>query len=301
MAAVAVVTRTKDRVLLLRRCIETVLNQGFAHWVHVIVNDGGAPDEVEALAAEYRERYGDRLILIHNAESRGMEAAANIGVAASSSELVAVLDDDDTWDPAFLGTCIAALRAETYPGTRGIICRTDIVYERITGTEIRRLRQFAYNADMVAVELQAVLAWNRFSPVSFLFERAVFDEIGLFDESLPVCGDWEFFIRFLLRYEIAVVPQALAFWHQRPEPSSRFGNSVSAGADLHRVVRARLANRWLREAFASGRLTLGEAFIAANAAEYSKVLHDSWWRLRTSAPYRVLMRAYRAVRSLGRY
>src|SRR5206468_7878402 len=151
MAAIAVVTRTKDRVLLLRRCIETVLNQGFADWVHVIVNDGGAPDEVEALAAEYRDRYGDRLILIHNAESRGMEAAANIGVAASSSEFVAVLDDDDTWDPAFLATCIAALRAETYPGTRGIICRTDIIYERISGTEIRKVRQFGYNADMVAV------------------------------------------------------------------------------------------------------------------------------------------------------
>ncbi|HYZ63112.1 MAG TPA: hypothetical protein VE650_11720, partial [Acetobacteraceae bacterium] len=154
--------------------------------------------------------------------------------------------------------------------------------------------------ELVAVELQAMLAWNRFSPVSFLFERSVFDEIGYFDETLPACGDWEFGIRFLLRYEIAVLPQTLAFWHQRRDPGTQLGNSVSAGADLHRIVRARLANRWLREAFATGRLTLGEAFVAANAAEYSRVMHDSWWRMRTSAAWRVLGRAYRLLASLGR-
>ncbi|HYZ64910.1 MAG TPA: glycosyltransferase, partial [Acetobacteraceae bacterium] len=133
-ATVAIVTRTRDRTLLLRRCIETVLAQTYADWVHVIVNDGGDTAAIDALVSPYRDRYADRLLVLHNPHPVGMEAAANIGVRATSSDLVVVLDDDDTWAPAFLERMVAALRAETYPGTRGIICHTDIIYERIVGT-----------------------------------------------------------------------------------------------------------------------------------------------------------------------
>jgi GT2 family glycosyltransferase len=294
---VAIVTRTKDRTILLRRCIETVLDQTSPDWVHMIVNDGGEPGPVDALLAPYRNRYGDRLCVIHNPVSVGMEAAANVGVRASSSRYVVVLDDDDAWDARFLEKCVAALQAETWPVVRGIICHTDIVYEKIEGTNVRKLRQFDYNKWMVAVELPAMLAWNRFTPVSFLFERGVFEEIGYFDEELSVCGDWDFSIRFLLKYEIAVLPETLAYWHQRPDPKSAFGNSVKSKADLHRVVRARMVNRWIRRSFATGEWSLGNAFVTAAAAEYSRVVHDSWWRMKQNPALRALAKVNRSMRA----
>ena len=52
---VVVVTRTKDRPVLLRRAMESVLSQSFQDWVHVVVNDGGDPVPVDWLAAEYRD------------------------------------------------------------------------------------------------------------------------------------------------------------------------------------------------------------------------------------------------------
>jgi len=39
-ARVAVVTRTKNRAILLERAIHSVLKQKFHDWTHVIVNDG---------------------------------------------------------------------------------------------------------------------------------------------------------------------------------------------------------------------------------------------------------------------
>ena len=48
---VAVITRTKDRPILLRRAIESVLRQSFGEWVHVIINDGGNPSTVDFLVA----------------------------------------------------------------------------------------------------------------------------------------------------------------------------------------------------------------------------------------------------------
>ena len=51
---VAIITRTKNRCLLLRRAIESVLAQSFADWTHVIVNDGGNRYEVDLLAGGIR-------------------------------------------------------------------------------------------------------------------------------------------------------------------------------------------------------------------------------------------------------
>ncbi len=56
-ARVTVITRTKDRPLMLRRCMESVLGQSFPDWLHVIVNDGGNPHVVDLLVAEYAARY----------------------------------------------------------------------------------------------------------------------------------------------------------------------------------------------------------------------------------------------------
>jgi len=44
---VAVITRTKDRVLLLERALQSVHNQSMSDFVHVIINDGGDPGPVE--------------------------------------------------------------------------------------------------------------------------------------------------------------------------------------------------------------------------------------------------------------
>ena len=55
-AAVAIITRTKDRPLLLRRAVESVLGQTHADWVHVIVNDGGDPAAVEQVVAPQAAR-----------------------------------------------------------------------------------------------------------------------------------------------------------------------------------------------------------------------------------------------------
>lgn len=80
---IAVITRTKDRPLLLARCIRTVLEQTETDWIHVIVNDGGDPAPVDAAVKRHADRYRNRVRVIHNATSAGMEAASNIGIRAS--------------------------------------------------------------------------------------------------------------------------------------------------------------------------------------------------------------------------
>ncbi len=99
---VGIVTRTKNRPVLLKRAIESVLFQTYPTWTMVIVNDGGDPAPIDALVDHYAARADGRIRVIHNPRSLGMEGASAVGLAALESELLTVHDDDDSWSPEFL-------------------------------------------------------------------------------------------------------------------------------------------------------------------------------------------------------
>ncbi|MBK1724121.1 glycosyltransferase family 2 protein [Thiocystis violacea] len=297
---VAIITRTKNRALLLERCVKTVLAQTSADWVHVIVNDGGDADEVDRLLEGYREPYRGRLKVIHNPQSLGMEAASNVGIRASQSRYLVILDDDDTWDPRFLQVMVEVLQRETWPDTRGVFCHTEIVLEEIRGTQIREIGRKDFNGWLKAIDMLCLLAVNRFTPVCFLFERAVLDEIGMFDETLPVIGDWEFNIRFLERYDIRVHPEYLAFWHQRPKVKNGLGNSVIADSDLHDIYRSRMVNKWIRQSLQRGSLDYGQLFALGLIVEQNNIMESRFNRYRKRIEKTLLYRAYSALKTLVR-
>lgn len=255
---VAVVTRTRQRPVLLARAIDSVLAQTHRDWTHVIVNDGGDPVEVEALVARQAAAYQGRAQVLHHPVPVGMEAASNAGIAASDSTWLAIHDDDDTWRPTFLERALAAIRAHPLPDCRGAVAWAERVIERIEDGRVIELRRESYNDWLREMELWRLLQQNLFPPISFVFARAALEEVGGFDPTLPVLGDWDFNLRFCARFEIAVVPEHLAGYHHRPAGATgAYGNTVVSGVALHQQYRSWLVNRWLRQDLAAGRVGLG--------------------------------------------
>ena len=82
------------------------------------MNDGGDPAPVDSLIASRREAFGDRIRVIHNAASKGMEAASNVGLRAASGRYVVIHDDDDSWNPTFLEQTVAYLAKPPGPPGR---------------------------------------------------------------------------------------------------------------------------------------------------------------------------------------
>ena len=103
------------------RCLESVLNQDYSNWIQVVINNGGSRGTVDAVINKYEDGYSGRIILINNETSVGMEAASNIGIRATQSRFVVILDDDDTWDPKFLSKMVAALEQPEFPDVRGVV------------------------------------------------------------------------------------------------------------------------------------------------------------------------------------
>lgn len=245
-ARVNIVMRTRNRKVLLERAIADVLAQDDSRWFLTIVNDGGRRDLVDAAVAARRSELGDRVQVLHRAESTGMEAAANAGIRSRLTDFVAIHDDDDTWAAGFLRRTIERLDAHPHEVAVGV--RTEIVWEMIDGPVVRETSREVFLPWLEQVTLGDMLRFNTCVPISMLYRRDALDAVGLFDESLDVVGDWECHLRLAARGPIGFIAEpALAYWHQRPHATGDAGNSVIALRDAHRTTDRRVRDARLRE------------------------------------------------------
>tara|TARA_R110001599_G_scaffold353864_1_gene600863 strand:+ start:33912 stop:34817 length:906 start_codon:yes stop_codon:yes gene_type:complete len=271
---VTVITRTKDRALLLKRAIESVLHQTHLRWEHVIVNDGGDPAPVDELVEHYREQYQGRIKVVHHQTSTGMEGASNAGLKASSGQYITIHDDDDSWEPTFIERCLQELTNCQIPSVRGVTAHTTQIFESMEGSVVKEERRQDFDSHLVAVSLPQITEINKFMPISFLYERAVLDEIGMYDEALPVIGDWEFNIRFLFKYDVIVLKENLANYHIRTNSPPRYSNTVTAGKDAHIFYRALIVNKHMRNDLQQGKLSSGQ--LMAYGDYFHRIGGDLW-------------------------
>ncbi|MEL6708270.1 MAG: glycosyltransferase [Pseudomonadota bacterium] len=249
-ATVAIITRTKDRPLLLARAARSVASQTHTNYNWVVVNDGG--DEVMARSViKGCEVDRDRIQFLSNPASLGMEAASNLGIRASSSDYILIHDDDDTVHPEFLEATVAFLESASGQTYGGVATKIEYVSEEIRGDEIIVHDQRPFLDWVYSLDFAEMLAQNLITSNSFLYRRSLFDQIGGYNEDLPVLGDWFFNIEFLLHADIKILPRALSFYHHRDRGNQSQGepnaNSVIGGGDKHRENAARCRNALVRK------------------------------------------------------
>ncbi|MBS0259318.1 MAG: glycosyltransferase family 2 protein [Proteobacteria bacterium] len=253
--SVGIVMRTKDRAVLLRRALESVKHQTYQNWSLVVVNDGGESEIVDWLVS--RIFAGDnRVQVIHNPVSLGMEAASNAGIAALNTKYAVIHDDDDSWAPEFLSSMIATINKMIvmFPSIKGIVCRINNVYETVSGNEIiiERVEPFrSWHSDSLEegfLSAQKMLVRNQFPPIAFMFDLDEARILGLFDESLPVLGDWDFHSRFILRHDIWIMPEYLSFYHHRVTAAGALSNTVHSGQSRHKLYGQKIRNDLIRKA-----------------------------------------------------
>ncbi len=185
---ISVVVRTKDRPALLAEALASLAAGFYRRAEVVLVNDGGRPPEVPA-------DFPLPVLRIDLPQNLGRAAAAQAGVEAATGDYVAFLDDDDIAAPEHLATLAGLV------STAGLrVAYTDAavgVYE-LDAREGWRLaeRRLPYSRDFDP-DLLAVDNYIPFNTV--LVERALFAEVGPFDESLPFFEDWDYLIRLAAR------------------------------------------------------------------------------------------------------
>lgn len=243
---VSIITRTRDRPRFLERARDAILaqqNPPPLEWI--VVNDAGDPGEVEAVLAPARAQLAGALHLLNLDHSKGMEHASNRGMRHARGLYAIIHDDDDTWLPDFLYLMAEWLRHPSRHCFAGVVCHSIHVLESVQADRIEPVGSGPFNDWLQEIDVWQLLQENPFPPISFLFKRSVWEELGGFDETLPVLGDWEFNLRVALKHPIGVLPKALAQYHHRIRSSNpAHANSVTAGDSLHRDWEKRLRERW---------------------------------------------------------
>ncbi|WP_101846548.1 glycosyltransferase [Zhihengliuella sp. ISTPL4] len=291
---VSIVMRTKDRPVFVRRALRSIGSQTHADWELIIVDDGGAPGVVDAVVAESSPLVRERTRIISHPVSLGRWQAANAGVRAARGDLLVLHDDDDSWAPEFLARAAAYLHE--HPERLGVVSRIEIVWEQRTGDELRELGREAFLPESVAPLLMDQQRFNQFVPIAFVYRRELHERLGLYDESLPVVGDWVFNTRVLELGALEYLDSApLVYWHQRPSGIGVDGNSVIAASEDHRRTDALLRDEEFRRLVA--REGAGAAlYFERRLRETEELMKREFASLRKEALH-PLRSAYRRLRN----
>ncbi|ABS26025.1 glycosyl transferase family 2 [Anaeromyxobacter sp. Fw109-5] len=225
---VSVVTPSFNQGAYIERTIESVLAQRGEFELEYLVVDGGSTDETVSIL----RRYEGRLRFVSEPD-RGQSDAINKGFRATTGDIVAWLNSDDTYAPGALDAVVTTL-ART--GARWCFGECPIIDERDAEVRSAIARYKAWVARRYS--LRRLVGRNFIPQPATFFRRDLIDEVGPIDESLHYAMDYDLWLRFARVAEPVFVPRPLARfrWHG----ASKTGAGYSEGAwECFRIARAR--------------------------------------------------------------
>jgi glycosyltransferase involved in cell wall biosynthesis len=193
--AVSVVIPTHNRAGMVGEAIESVLNQDFPDYEVIVVDDGSTDDTPDILCS-----FGGRIEVIRQ-ENRGVSAARNRGIHCASGELIAFLDSDDLWLPGKLAAQVEFF--QHHPDA--VICQTEEIWVR-NGRRVNPGFRHKKRSGMI---FEPSLALCLVSPSAVMIRRKLFDTVGVFDESLPACEDYDLWLRIGLHHPVHLIDAPL--------------------------------------------------------------------------------------------
>ena len=192
---VSVIVPTYNRSAFLKEALESVLAQT-VRADEVIVVDDGSTDETPRVL----ESFGSSVLVLRR-ENSGVSAARNAGIQAARGEWLAFLDSDDLWRPRKLEAQLAYLSARPEIG----ICQVEEIWIR----NGKRLNPKKYHRKPSGFCFAALLERCLVSPSGVMIHRRVLEEVGLFDETLPACEDYDLWLRIGCRHPVGLVDEPL--------------------------------------------------------------------------------------------
>ncbi len=204
---ISVVIPTFNRVHWVARAIQSVFDQSYTVHQLIVVDDASTDHTV----ARIRQQFADVELITqpNQTQHRGVSRARNIGVQCATGDWIALLDSDDEWCQHKLTRQVAALSQSSSqsstlaPGFE--ICHTDEIWIR-NGKRVNPMNKHAKPDGWI---FEQCLPLCCVSPSSVLVKKTLLESVGLFDESLPVCEDYDLWLRLFSQVSVLLVAEPL--------------------------------------------------------------------------------------------
>jgi glycosyltransferase involved in cell wall biosynthesis len=202
MVKVSVVIPCYNQGIYLEEAVDSVLNQTFADFEILVVNDGSTDADTIKLLAGYRK---PKTRIIHT-DNQGVAAARNTGVKEARGEYILPLDADDKIDSVYLGKCVDIL--EKNPDIGIVYC-----LGKLFGAQERMINAPDFS---IGKMLLSNLVFN-----SALFRKEDWRAVGGYNSNMKHgCEDWDFWLSLIERgRKVYRIPETL--FHYRIKDVSR--------------------------------------------------------------------------------
>ncbi|OPY61567.1 MAG: putative teichuronic acid biosynthesis glycosyltransferase TuaG [Syntrophorhabdaceae bacterium PtaU1.Bin034] len=219
---VSVIIPTYNRAGVVRRAVQSVLNQDYRHF-EVLVVDDGSTDETGLF---FRKINNDRLQFIRLEKNVGGAQARNIGLNRARGEFVAFLDSDDEWLPSKLTKQVQKFR--DLPEEYGLVyCGLLFVHHNgKPGKEYLMNASGSFLDDLLVQNLIGSMS-------SVMVKKRFLQPLGGFDPLMKSCQDWELYIRLMKMCRFHAVNEALVRYHIDKDDRSRISNRIDSVLQGH--------------------------------------------------------------------
>lgn len=188
--------------------------------------DGGSTDETFKIL----KKYAKHLNWVSQ-KDHGQTDAINTGIKRSKGEIVAYLNSDDLYLPGTLKTVgeffQANQQAKWLTGEYQIIDEQGTLRDSFVTSYKRWMRQ--------SPTFWKLSIANFIAQPSTFWRREVHQEVGLFDENLRYCMDYDFWLSLIQKYPLSVTPEEFSQFriHAQSKGGSQY---VQQFAEEHRVL-----------------------------------------------------------------
>lgn len=192
---ISVIIPSYNRIHTLIRAIDSVLGQDSPVDEIIVVDDGSNDGTAEQISRLYPTL---RLIQQSN---RGVSAARNAGINQACHAWIAFLDSDDSWLPGKISQIRQA--QNRLPEFR--LFHSDEIWIR-NGVRVNAMKKHLKTGGWI---FERCLPRCVISPSSVVLHRSLLQSVGLFDESLPACEDYDLWLRVCHQYPVHYIDRPL--------------------------------------------------------------------------------------------
>ncbi len=194
---ISVIIPTYNRKDFLLTTVESVINQTF-HDFELLIIDDGSTDNTRDFISQYND---SRIRYYYLKKNKGPSFARNFGIKKSRADFIAFLDSDDRWKKDKLKIQYNAMISNS----RFLLSHTEEIWYKngkiLNPKKIHKKRGgdiFEQSLKLCSISMSTVMA-----------HKDIFNKVGLFDENLIVCEDYDMWLRVTSRYSILLISDYL--------------------------------------------------------------------------------------------
>ena len=195
MPEIAVIIPTYNRISFLERAINSVLDQSCSVNQIIVIDDGSTDDTKKVIKTKYPQ-----VTYIHQ-KNQGVSVARNRGIIETNCEWICFLDSDDTWHK----NKIQKQKQKIKENSEMLFCHTNEIWHQHGKILNQQKKHKKYGGYI----FEQCLPFCIISPSSVIIHKKIFNEIGLFDEKLLACEDYDMWLRICSRYPVLFINEAL--------------------------------------------------------------------------------------------